>query len=54
MINLYETKKLQQYFDRLAEFEKDSTYVGLSPEEKLLMHILEKETMPVHLPGQAA
>ncbi len=46
IISLYENKRLERYFSYAEPFDKNKT-AGLSPEEKLLMHILEKEGLTV-------
>ena len=41
ILSLYESKKLEKYIDELEKIEKDDGKTGLSPEEKIVMKILE-------------
>jgi DNA topoisomerase-1 len=41
IVELYESKKLEKYISELNEIEKGDTSKGLTPEEKVLMKILE-------------
>ena len=41
ILSLYESKKLEKYIAGLDEIEKDDGKAGLSPEEKMVMKILE-------------
>ena len=41
ILSLYESKKLEKYIESLDSIEKDDGKAGLSPEEKIVMEILE-------------
>lgn len=41
ILSLYESKKLEKYLDELEKIEEDDGKSGLSPEEKMVMKILE-------------
>jgi DNA topoisomerase I len=41
ILSLYESKKLDKYIDELEKIEKDDEKASLSPEEKVVMKILE-------------
>ncbi len=41
ILSLYESKKLEKYIEELDTIEKDDGKAGLSPEEKIVMKILE-------------
>lgn len=41
ILSLYESKKLEKYAEELDKIEKDDGVSGLSPEEKIVMKILE-------------
>ena len=41
ILSLYESKKLEKYVDELEEIEKDDNKTSLTPEEKVVMKILE-------------
>lgn len=41
ILNLYESKQLEKYIGELDEIEKDDDKASLSPEEKIVMKILE-------------
>ena len=41
ILSLYESKKLEKYIKELDEIEKNDTKSGLTPEEKIVMRILE-------------
>jgi DNA topoisomerase-1 len=38
---LYESRKLEKYIEELDKIEKDDNKASLSPEEKMVMKILE-------------
>ena len=41
IISMYEDKSLEKYIQQLNEIEKDDDKAGLTPEEKIVMKILE-------------
>ena len=41
ILDLFETQRLRKYFDEGAEPEKENGFTAYSPEEKVLMKILE-------------
>jgi DNA topoisomerase I len=41
ILSLYESKKLEKYMDELEKMEKDDDKTSLTPEEKVVMKILE-------------
>ena len=43
ILSLYESKKLEKYTEELEDIEKDDGKAGLTPEEKMVMKILESK-----------
>jgi DNA topoisomerase-1 len=41
ILSLYESRKLEKYIEELDKIEKDDNKASLSPEEKMVMKILE-------------
>jgi len=41
ILSLYESKKIEKYISELDKIEKDTDKGGLTPEEKMVMKILE-------------
>jgi DNA topoisomerase-1 len=41
ILSLYQSNKLEKYIEELEKIEKDDNKASLSPEEKIVMQILE-------------